>query len=91
MTLSIMKAIALLLCLTSAALADRDVFATLFWTSQDGYTVQAGSLVNSSDTVAWGTYNYAVPETGWAFLEVKTFESFDDNIQVEMQATTARL
>ena len=77
-------ALLIVLCACSAKSLDDDVNikASLLWRPITGYTIVDGELTSSDDTLAWATFKNDINQTGWTYLEVKTFSRFDDQKQV---------
>ena len=46
------------------------------------FSLKFGELIDSDHTVAWGTFDDDIPNSGWSYLEIKTFPTFNNETQV---------
>ena len=46
------------------------------------FRLRFGELIDSDQTVAWGTFDDDIPSSGWSYLEIKTFPTFNNETQV---------
>jgi len=77
----------LFLCLffTAPSLAVLDaspqpVIASVVWSHEHGFKVVHG-ISDTKHTVGVANYTNAINQTGWAYLEIETYEHFPDTIQ----------
>ena len=83
------KSLLFVICLHSSIISLEGLNATLFKSSGQ-FSVEFGDLVESNETVAWGTFENDVKNSGWSFLEIKTFGNFDNETQVNNGALKQR-
>ena len=46
------------------------------------FSLKFGARIDSDHTVAWGTFDDDIPNSGWSYLEIKTFPTFNNETQV---------
>ena len=77
-----LKSLLFFICLHSSIISLEGLNATLFKLGGQ-FSVEFGDLVDSDKTVAWGTFENDVKNSGWSFLEIQTFGNFDNETQVK--------
>ena len=60
------------------------ILASMTWSQEKGFDLVLGRITHSVDTVGWVNFTNAINQTGWSYLEIKTYDQFDDKIQVCM-------
>ena len=60
------------------------VLASMTWSKEKGFAIVLDQITHSVDTVGWVNFTNAINQTGWSYLEIKTYDQFDDKIQVCM-------
>jgi len=60
--------------------APKPVIVSALWSHEHGFKVVSG-VSDTKHTVGVANYTNAVNQTGWAYLEIETYEQFPDEIQ----------
>ena len=60
------------------------ILASMTWSQEKGFDLVLDRITHSVDTVGWVNFTNAINQTGWSYLEIKTYDQFDDKIQVCM-------
>ena len=58
------------------------ILASMTWSPEKGFNLVLDRITHSVDTVGWVNFTNAINQTGWSYLEIKTYDRFDDKIQV---------